>query len=578
MKLLARLVLVAITAFVVVVFYAPAGHADYTGVWQGGTYGVRGSRAGPAAAVQSVAPGSPAARAGIRPGDRLIIAPFSKAYPDAAFPRAGDRHTFELQRPDGTRYRVTMTAVPVASFTRTAQLLGVLALLPATIFLAIAFVLVFLRPSVMTWSFYAYAAGYLSTGPSFGFFHPYLSTTGYVALTFVLTTFFGNFAVLPLLPFILRFPDNKLTGFRRSFDRAIWVVIVLAFVAYSYQWYLTWSSLGTWALADILDEWLPLATFATATLILVRKYKHATPPVRQRFGFLMIGVGVSFVAYALYFIPGIPPAVAQVAGGAVVIMPICVMYAVLKHRVLDVNFVLNRALGYSILSVIVIAFVSLLDWGAGHVISEGRFATSLELILTIAVGFLLDRINKGVERVVESVFFRKRRAAEHYLVRAAHALPYATEESAVTDGLVQVPVDALVLAGAALYRESNDGSRFEGLATSTNATVAPAGFDRNHLLVRMLQSNEDPVWLEDLRTHLDAENAYLYVLAIPVTVRHELVSFVLYGAHANGAQLDPEETALLEELAREASRAYDHIEAVRTRERYAALNVLPGIA
>jgi hypothetical protein len=54
-----------------------------------------------------------------------------------------------------------------------------------------------------------------------------------------------------------------------------------------------------------------------------------------------------------------------------------------------------------------------------------------------------------------------------------------------------------------------------------------------------------------------------------VTVRHELVCFTLYGAHTNGAQLDPDEVELLEELAVEAARAYDHVEAVRVREQYA---------
>jgi hypothetical protein len=575
MKLVARLVLIAITALVIVIFYVPLGHADYTGLWQGGTYGAVMER-GVDTRVVSVIPGSQADRAGIRPGDTLQITPFSTTYPTFAFPRAGDRSTFTLRRPDGSRYRVTLRAVPFVTFTRGAQVLGILAILPATIFVAIAFVLVFLRPNVMTWSFYAFATGYLSTGPSFGFFLPYLSAPAYIVLSFVLSTVWGNFAVLPLLPFVLRFPDDRPTGVGRQFDRAIWVIIAVAFVAYAYNWSAEWSTGTGSALAGVLDEWLPLGTFALATYILIKKYSHATPQMRQRFGFLIIGLVVSFVAYALYFVPGIPSAVAQVGGFAVVIMPICVMYAVLKHRVLDINFVLNRALAYGILSVFVIAFVSLLDWSAGHLIAQGRFATGIELLATIVVGFLLDRINRSVQSVVEVVFFRERRASEQYLRQAARALPFATEESAVTDGLVQVPVDALQLGAAALYRRSGDGKRFEGIATSTNTTVAPPGFDENHLLVRMLESGEERVWLERLRGHLDREQAKHYVLAVPVTVRHELVSFTLYGAHRNGAQLDPEEVELLEELAREASRAYDHIESVRLRERYASFSAAPA--
>jgi hypothetical protein len=568
-KTIARVALVAITLLVVVIFYLPAGHANYAGTWEGGTYGAQTLRGGISEKVLAVSPGSPAQRAGIRPGDELQIAPFSETFPQFGFPLEGAKRTFSFKRPDGSTYSATMTATAVPGFTGTARLLGILALIPATIFLGIAFALVFLRPSVMTWAFYWFAAGYLSTGPSFGFFYSYLSTTGFLVLSFLLSTVFGNFAVLPLLPFILRFPNDKLTEIRRSFDRGLWIALAALFVAYSYQWYNDWSGAKPSIFGDALNEWIPLAAFVMATLIIVRKHKEAPPELRQRFGFLLIGLIVSFIAYAMYFIPGVPVAVAQVTGGLVVIMPICVIYAVLRHRVLDVNFVLNRALGYSILSVLVIAFVSILDWSAGHVISEGRFATGFELAITIGVGFLLDRINKLIGGGVESVFFRKRRDAERYLRSAARALPYATEEAAVSDGLVQVPADALELAGAALYRRSDDGSRFEGVATSANATVAPSGFERNHLLVRMLKASEEPVWLERIRTHLDPMNASIYVLALPVTVRHELVSFILYGAHANGSQLDPEELVLLGELAGEASRAYDHIEAVRMRERYA---------
>jgi hypothetical protein len=567
-KSLARIVLVAITAFVVLIFYVPIGHSDYAGSWMGGTYGADITRS-LGSRVLSVTPGSPADRAGIRVGDQLVIQPFSKDFARFAFPRARDRGTFSMRRPDRTIYSVQMTAV-APPFSRTAQILGILAMLPATIFIAIAFVLVWVRPNVMTWSFYAYATGFISTTPSMAFYQPYVGIGAFAALSFLLNTVWGNFAVLPLLPFILRFPDDRLTGFSRNFDRGLWVVIAFGFAAYTAEWYA--NAMGTWpAWSVAVDTWLPLATFVVATLILIQRYKHATPQMRQRFGFLTLGLIVSFIAYAVYFMPWISRPVAEIIGFGVVIMPISVMYAVLKHRVIDVNFVLNRALVYGILSVFVIVFISLLDWFAGHVISGERLATGVELLLTIGVGFLLDRINRWISNGVDFVFFRDRRAREDYLRRAARALPYATDEAAVTDSLVQVPVDALRLSAAALYRRSNDGDRFEGIATSANTEVAPPGFDGNHLLVRMLQSDEHRVWLDELRGHLDREQAKHYVLAVPVTVRHELVSFTLYGPHRNGSQLDPDEIDLLEDLAREASRAYDHIEAVRLRDRYAKL-------
>jgi hypothetical protein len=428
----------------------------------------------------------------------------------------------------------------------------------------------------MSWAFYLFAVGYFGTGPAFGYWAHILSPPAYLVLSFVLSTIFGAWSVLPLLPFVLRFPDGDVLGWRRRVDPFVWAFLVLSYVVYVVEWreYSVAQSVPAW---DVIPgAVIPLTAFALAGLVLAKNLAIATPSDRQRWGFLAIGTIASFVAYAIYFVPGVPFAVGQIVGFGVVLMPICIAYAVFRLRVLDVNFVLNRALVYGVLSLGVIAFVSILDWFFSRVVAIGRLAIGLELLATIVIGFLLDRINRGVERVVEALFFRQRRIAERHLRRAASALPYATDEAAIADGLVQVPADALELAAAALYRESAGGSRFEGLATSRETQVAPASFDANHLLVRMLLADEKIVWLDDLRSQLDVENAAIYTLAVPVTVRHELVCFTLYGAHTNGAQLDPDEVELLEELAREASRAYDHVEAVRVRERYAGRTLEAG--
>lgn len=566
---LARTLLMAFTAIVAIIWYGPLGHADYAGRWGDGTYGVDATRK-VTSLVENVAPGSPADHAGVRVGD-VLLAKTLYDYTELVYPLESQTHTFVFRRADGTTYRVTMTATAVPGFDSWARISGILAMIPATVFLAIGFMLVFLRPSVMTWCFYLYAIGYGSVGPAYEYYSHTLSPQWFLVMTFICSTFLGNVAVMPLLPFLVRFPDDKLTGVRRYVDLGVWVVLGLAFLAYVYEWATVWFWSGARANIDfsILDNYLPLAVFAFAIFMLFKKIQHATPALRQRFGFLTIGLIISFIAYAVYFIPHVRNDVAQIVGYFVVIMPISVAYAILRHRVLDVNFVLNRALAYGILSIFVIAIVSLLDWAFARVVSERHLAVAAELGVTICIGFLLDRINKVIEAVVERVFFRSRRAAESYIKRVAAALPYATDDAAVSDGLTQAPGDALRLRAAALYHRSEDGTKFDGIATSLLTPVAPPGFDSNHLLVRMLQSGEQRVWLEELRSTLDPANAGDYVLAIPVSVRHELVSFTLYGAHSNGAQLDPDEIELLEELAREAARAYDHIDAVRTRERYA---------
>lgn len=565
-RMLSRAVTIAVTLLVVVFYYAPVGHYDFAENWGEGTFGAQMTPR--TVEVVSVLPGGPADRAGLRPGDRVLGRDVGYVEQTRfTSPYAGETQTFSFER-DGRTKQATMTAVPVSGFGLPQRIGGILAILPATIFLAVAFVLLFLRPSVMMWSFYVFAVGYFGTQPVFAFWSHVLSPPAFWTMAFVLITICGSWSVMALLPFILRFPRGDLPGWRHKVDKFVWIAMVLTYVAYAFEFrYTTGSGVLPWW-SIYTDQVIPLLAFALATVIMAKNYSVSPPADRKRYGFLILGTVASFVAYGVYFVPWVPFAVGQVVGYAVVLMPICVAYAVFQLRVIDVNFVLNRALVYSSISIAVIAFISLLDWLFSRVVSIGRFAVGIELLVTICIGFLLDRINKVVERTVEALFFRARRNAEAFLRRVAAALPYATEEPAISQGLVDVPAETLHLSAAALYRRAIGEKRFEGVATSANTPVAPPGFEGDHLLVRLLLSSEKPVWLDEVRAQLDPENAGMYVIAIPVTVRHELVSFTLYGAHTNGAQLDPEEVDLLADLAREASRAYDHVEAVRVRERY----------
>jgi hypothetical protein len=566
-KYLARAVLIVVTIVVAVIYYVPAGRVDFLENWGEGTYGFSLLSNGNAV-VNGIDPGSPAAKAGVVPGDRIVAFRRGAAWARINTPYAGESRDIAISH-DGVVRTIHLTAVPVAGFGLVQRIGGVLALIPPTVFLIVAFVLVFVRPSVMSWSFYVFAVGYFGTLPVFGYWSHVLPDWAFGWLAFVLIVVFGAWSTVPLLPFVLRFPNGDVSGWRHKVDKFVWLLLAASFGLCAYDWHVVQNTENLPSWDPLLSDGLPLFVFVLAALILVKNYSVAAPAERQRFGFLILGTIVSFAAYAVYYIPGFPFELGQVIGFAVVLMPLCVGYAVFRLRVMDVNFVLNRALVYGVLSLAVIAFISLLDWLFSHMLALGNFAIGVELLATIAIGFLLDRINRVVERAVEGIFFRRRRDAESYVRRAAAALPYATDEAAISEGLVQVPVDALELAAGALYRRSANGARFEGVATSRDTMVAPPGFDANHLLVRMLLASEKRMWLDEVRAYLDPDNAAIYVLAVPVMVRHELVSFTLYGAHRNGAQLDPEEVELLEELAREASRAYDHVEAVRVRERYA---------
>ncbi len=386
----------------------------------------------------------------------------------------------------------------------------------------------------MSWSFYVFAVGYFGTGPAFMYWSHVLSPGAYVG-TFVR----AEHGVRPLerpAATALRLavsqrrragmatPDRSL---RVGFSRSCVCLYVIEWRAYS-----TSESIPSW---DIIPSTvIPLGAFALAGLIFAKNFATATPGDRQRFAFVALGTLVSFVAYAIYYVPGVPFAVGQAIGFAVVLMPICIAYAVFRLRVLDVNFVLNRALVFGVLSVGVIALVSILDWFFSRIVALGRMAVGLELVATIGVGFL-----------ARSDQSRRRRARGGALLSRA---PACRATPAACGG------GATVCDRRRSHRRRpradsrrRDGSRRRGALPPLRRRRALRGrrYRTAKRRWRHPGSTRTISWCAccsrksgsfgstTLRSHLDPQSAAIYTLAVPVTVRHELISFTLYGAHAN---------------------------------------------
>lgn len=560
-RTLARAILILATALVIAIYYFPLGHVDYLDNWREGTYGFSLAQNSPV--ITDVF--SPKLLAdGIRPGDRLVTSFYSMDYARAQFPRSGDRTTMRFQTKQGLRTE-TLSAYRPAQFDPWTRLLGIAAILPGTVFFIVAFMLVFIRPGVMTWMFYIFAVGYFGTKPSIAYYD-FLPEPLYRAMMFLLGTLFSNFAAVPLVQFVLRFPDNDMnTRWRKTANILAWTYVLGTYALYVENWLVlsrTGEQIG-W-LQSWLTNWIPLSAFAFSAVLLVKKYKSAPPETRQRMVWLIVGMGISFIAYAVYFIPNFPNNWAQIIGFAAVLMPITVAYAVFQYRVIDVNFVINRAIVYGTLTILLAAAVSLLDWLLGKVLGGAHFTTAAEALITIGLGFALNRLHQTFEDWVDRFLFWRRHRAETYIRRVAAALPFASADEAVTDGVVYEPVEALDLTGAALYRRAQNSPHFDFVA-AWRASPMSGRFDANENLVRFLQSEEKVVWLSDLGTKGENRTG-VFVIAVPILVRHQIIAFTLYGSHRNGAQLDPDEVRLLEELAIEAARAYDHVEAVRTRE------------
>lgn len=563
-----RIVILVLATFILV-----SGVADLRRLWQ--PIGVYGTIAGNDGVVQIVAPGSPADRAGIRPGDRFDIARMPAQWRWFLFPLnctdPGERITVGVIRGNQER-PVTMVSVPepMGTAERTAIITSVIA---GVVSVFIGAITVLLRPTTIAWGFYLFCLG---VAP---FTYRDLDATLRMPGSYVwlLTVVLVGAAALPgLLVFSANVLSESISRSRAwiSLSAPFFFVIIAAFACTGVVETYMLGTPAAWT--DRVDHYLALALTILIAVVLGFTYFRAGAVDRQRLRWMLVGLGIALalpylrplLALKLASNPALYDVLAVVGAGA----PLGVAYAILKHRVVNISFVVSRTLVYAVITGTLIGVFALIDWLVAHVLEQSRLAVIVEVMTAVAMGFWINAIHRRVDSLVDGVLFRARHVAERTLTRIATGLPHATSFDVVDESLTGDTSAALDLASSALFRRTA-GYRFDRMSSEGWSEGSATLLDERDRLAMQLQGERKALRLSEARwnrTDLPGGVAEP-VLALPIFVRHQLDAILILGAHRSGEDFNAGELTLLQNIATAAGAAYDHLEADALRERTAEL-------
>ncbi len=509
--------------------------------------------------VEYVTPNSPAARAGVRSGDRIdwkTLPLLGRANLGIVQPvKPGAQLTFTATR-NGIASTHTIEAVPfgaaVQNVTRIQDLVQ-LALI------AIAIVLVRQRPSRMTWGFLLWWFAELYNVAE-GNPLKYALAYGFAAILWGTCT-------AGLLTFVSRFPNDEARGPLRRLDRA--AVPLGAAVAILWMTFYAMIFIAVippkWLFVFLESLFLPSLSIV-AIIALVISARLTTGSDRQRVLPVLAAIaldaiigGASFV-WGVYFTNDtVSMALTIAATLTELLVAAAVVNGVMRHRVMDISFAISRTLVYTILTSLIVGTFALIDFASSKLIEHFQLTLLLEASAALAFGIWLNTLHGRVDLFIDRTLFRKRHIAEERLNRAARALRQADSTRFVDDTLVGEPVDALDLASAAVFRRNGDAFIRVASRNWDTARIATVPYDDR--LAVYLTSELQPVDLSELpwqQTNVPAGVA-APLIAFPIVARRELIGFALYGGHSGGEAVDPDERKALTQLADCAADAYEHI-------------------
>lgn len=511
---------------------------------------------------------SPAYQAGLRTGDRvacLSIRDATLLFSANAIPQTLTPVAMCVQR-SGVWHRLSIVGRPGAPLPNQygSNAIGALRLLVMLIFIISGIALVLGRPSPMTWIFFGYCLASVPGSPigTNGLAWPPLLYA--LGNTIIGTTVLSGIALLLL--FALSVPDDHVPeGWRRP---AYWTAWAIAVGWFAFSFFLNVET--SWVIAPVVSDGVEEILTGITVLVVLARLAAMRREERARFGWaafaIIWGVVTNTIRNLSVFNSGSLQVIGITSAMLTCVMPLALMYAILRRHVIDVRFVISRTVVFAAITTVVVAVIGVVDWATNVYLQQVRVAMALDAAVTIGLGFILHRTYKSLEYAVDFVLYRKKHEATAYLDRLSRTLLRADREDTVDRALVHDPYDKFDLSAAALFR-SQSGLFIPSSSAGWKKGDAIA-LERDHDLIRFLLTERARVSIPDLRENVAAqfrEAGPVPVVAIPIFLGDELFAFGVYGIHRDGTKLDPDEVDTLERLCQAAAQAYVRIENSRLR-------------
>jgi hypothetical protein len=217
-----------------------------------------------------------------------------------------------------------------------------------------------------------------------------------------------------------------------------------------------------------------------------------------------------------------------------VVAPALFAYAILRHRVIDLGFAVNRTLVYSIVSAILLLAFGLIEWAVDHFVKiEGREQNALiDAAIALGVFLTFHRVTGFVEHGVEALFFRQWQAKEAALREAVAEAAFITKSPALLTASVTALSRFAEGRACALYLKAGDGF-------ARAAGAGPDSIDADDPALVRLRATRKPAEPALAGSSLDL------ALACPMIHRGEVIGAAVFAQRPDREPFRPDEVELL---------------------------------
>ncbi len=302
---------------------------------------------------------------------------------------------------------------------------------------------------------------------------------------------------------------------------------------------------------------LHLTVFAVPLGLLAICYRSSSAAERVRIRWVLLSIGVLIVNYLLnnfggYLLNGVAYNFAQSLLSTMTFVGLT--YAVLRHRMVSLQLVLNRTLVYGVITSLVVGVFAAISSIVDHFAVGRTESFLLQALVPLSLGVTLNLIKKRLDGFVERLFFRRQYRAETALTRFIRECGFIEARDRLLDRTVDEVLEYLKPTGVALYERTESGY---GLLRQRGERRFPASLQGDDDVMVSLRASLAEADLDSLMSALGKEG-----LAFPLAVRGVLLGALILGERP-AEHYTQAERALLAGIGQQVAAA---LNALRARE------------
>ena len=297
-------------------------------------------------------------------------------------------------------------------------------------------------------------------------------------------------------------------------------------------------------------QWLVPGSYLVPVALLIASFRQADAKQRQRLRWMLVGSVLFMGGLVVNDVPlPLSRLTATLLNNSLfTLAAILLLYAVLRHRVIDITVVINRALVYALTTSLVLGLFALLESLIERTTLGRSAGLLLELAVPLGLGVGLSTVHRRVEALVDRFIFRRQYRTETALRRFGEDCGFIRESERLFALSVEEIARHTDAPQVALYERSPGGEDYL-CRRQQGVPALPETISVDDRAFVALRARNAELGLHDTPSVLGTEG-YAY----PLMLRGDLLGALVVGERP-GEHYAADERALLFHVAHEIGAA-----------------------